>query len=134
MDFIPLAGELDNQVGQMVSLNPLFESSTGQVRIFLNATLPDATIAEIQGAIVAAGGQLVQSVYQAARCLFITFRGPSLAAIAESVMPLAASIIGWQVLREVTDTSMAIWWVAGTGIVVIILWKWARARGRRKRR
>ncbi len=132
MDFTPLAGELNNQVSQMVSLNPLFESQTGQVRVFLNTSLPEATIAEIQGAIVAAGGQLVQSVYQAARCLFITFRGPSLAAIADSVMPLAASIIGWQVLREVTDTSNAIWWVAGTGIAVIALWKWARTRKKRK--
>ncbi len=132
MDFTPLAGELNNQVSQMVSLNPLFESQTGQVRVFLNTTLPDATIAEIQGAIVAAGGQLVQSVYQAARCLFITFRGQSLTAIADSVTPLAASIIGWQVLREVTDTGNAIWWVAGTGIAVIALWKWARARKKRK--
>ncbi len=129
MDFIPLAGELNNEVSQMVSLNPLFESSTGQVRVFLNMTLPEATIAEIEGAIVAAGGQLVQSVYQAARCLFITFKGQSLAPIADSVAPLPASIIGWQVLREVTDSpSNAIWWAAGTSIAVVLLWKWARRK------
>jgi hypothetical protein len=128
MDMLLLAEQLGNSVEALPELEEYYrEHDKGELRLYLNQNLDEATLCDIEKGILDQGVVLTDHVVQDGGVLVIRFQKALaplaiIAIVIGGIFAIGAALLGWQIFKSVM-AGVPIWvWIAAGALVLYLIW------------